>query len=207
DRLGKMVMLGCHRFLARARRSPVRLAPPPSHDLLQPRQDRLRGERLGDMGAIAVAGWHLFSGKARYENKGNAAPHQNVTRRPACLARRRPRLGEACPAASPPSGSDFLGGPKRKVGMTMPSYDSLHGLLLRIERYPQIDPQPAVFEFDLCLSAEAMADFALDQGQAEAMPRRLADPRPAALNPVEYEALPATSFDRPGDFERSAGHG
>src|SRR5262249_31533966 len=58
-------------------------------------------------------------------------------------------------------------------------YNSLHGLLLRIEWYPQIDPQPAVFEFDLRLSAEAVADFALDQSQAEAMARPLARP-PAA---------------------------
>src|SRR5262245_17702799 len=84
-------------------------------------------------------------------------------------------------------------------------YNSLHGLLLRIEWYPQIDPQPAVFEFDLRLSAEAVADFALDQSQAEAMARRLADPRAAALDPIQYEAGPAAPFDRPGDFERSAG--
>src|SRR5262249_46660735 len=86
-------------------------------------------------------------------------------------------------------------------------HNSLHGLLLRIERHPQIDPQPAVFEFDLRLSADAVADFALDQGQAEAMPRRLADRRAAALDPVQYEAGPAAPFDRPGDFERSAGRG
>src|SRR5262249_45973579 len=80
------------------------------------------------------------------------------------------------------------------------------GLLLRIERYPQIDPQAAVFEFDLRLPAETMADFALDQGQAEAMPRRLADRRAAALDPVQHETVCAAPFDRPRDLERSPGH-
>src|SRR5262249_57899667 len=84
-------------------------------------------------------------------------------------------------------------------------HNSLHGLLLRIERYPQIDSQPAIFEFDLRLSAEAVADFALDQAQAEAMPRRLADRRAAALHPLPSHAGPAAPFDPPGDFGRSAG--
>src|SRR5262249_7659296 len=86
-------------------------------------------------------------------------------------------------------------------------HNSLHGLLSRIERDSQIDPQPAAFEFDLRLSAEAMADFALDQGQAEAMPRHLADQWASALDPVQDETVRAAPFDRPGDFERSAGHG
>ena len=56
----------------------ARPAPLPPYDLLQQRQDRIRRERLGDIGAIAVAGRHLSSGKTRDENKRNAAPHQNV---------------------------------------------------------------------------------------------------------------------------------
>src|SRR5215472_6849381 len=126
------------------------------------------------------------------------------TRRPARRTRGFPWPGSARPAARRTSGFGLVGGPKGGWHDNA-VHNSLHGLLLRIERYPQIEPQPAVFEFDLRLSAEAVADFALDQSQAETMPRRLANRRAAALDPVEYEALPAASFDRPGDFERSAG--
>jgi len=71
---------GCHHsaFVARARRGPVRLEPPPRYDLIQQRQNRICRERLGDIRAIAVARRHLFSGKAGDENKGNAARHQNI---------------------------------------------------------------------------------------------------------------------------------
>src|SRR5215831_375881 len=55
---------------ARARSGPVRLEALPPHHLLQQRQDRIRRERLGDMGAMPVGGRRLFSGKARDENKG-----------------------------------------------------------------------------------------------------------------------------------------
>src|SRR5262249_58643082 len=65
---------------------------------------------------------------------------------------------------SPPRGKPdirlrLFGGTEEEGWHHNAVHNSLHGLLLRIERYPQIDPQPAVFEFDLCLSAEAMADF------------------------------------------------
>src|SRR5262245_60270512 len=83
----------------------------------------------------------------------------------------------------------------------------LPGILFRTQRDSQIDPQPALVEFDPRLSAEAMAHLALDQSQAEAMPWRLPDRRPATLDPVQHQAVLAALLDRPGDFERSAGHG
>src|SRR5262249_1760073 len=51
-------------------RARARLEALPPYHLLQQRQDRIRRERLGDMGAMPVGGRHLFSGKARDENKG-----------------------------------------------------------------------------------------------------------------------------------------
>src|SRR5262249_39884760 len=225
-------------------------------------------ERLGDIRAIAVAGRHLFSGKARDENKGNAARHQNVRHGKGVMAvdphveqrgvqslafdrRERPLQGRDRTDDRPPRCAEnrldqpgnhrlvfddqhsparatatrlsmaLLGLPSLAADIRLrldwgteeggwhdnPLPLSLHCFLLRIERYPQIAPHPAVFAFDLRLSAEAMADFALDQGQAETMPRRLADRRAAALDPVQDEAGPAAPFDRPGDFERSAGYG
>src|SRR5262245_36750225 len=211
---------------------------------------------------MPVGGRHLFSGKARHENKGDAAPHQNIRdgigvmsvdahveqRSVESLAPDRleralqggDRTHDGPSAFSEDrldqSGNHRLvfddehppaGAPDTRLSLTRLGpvgdipvrlgwrteeegwhgnavHNSLHGLLLRIERYPQIDPQPAIFEFDLRLSAEAMADFALDQAQAEAVPRRLADRRAAALDPIQDEAGPAAPFDRPGDFERSA---
>src|SRR5262249_40088829 len=72
DRLDKVVVLGCHHssFLARARREPARLKPRAPHDLVQQRQDRVRRERLGDIGAITVPGRHLFRVKPETKIKG-----------------------------------------------------------------------------------------------------------------------------------------
>src|SRR5438045_1609049 len=64
-------------------------------------------------------------------------------------------------------------------------------------------PQPALLEFDLRLSAKALADFALDQGQSKSVRRRLAERWPAALSPVQDEIGLAAFFDRPSDFQRS----
>src|SRR5262245_11728624 len=212
---------------------------------------------------MAVTGRQLFSGKARHENKGNAASHQNVRYGKGVMAvdarieqrsvdllaldrfecplhggdrtddrppgRAEDRLDQpgnhrlvfdhqarapdtrlSLARLGPPGGAPDIPvrlgwGTEEEGCHDNAVHNSLHGLLLRIERYPQIDSQPAIFEFDLRLSAEAVADFALDQAQAEAMPRRLADRRAAALDPIQYEAGPAAPFDRPGDFERSAG--
>src|SRR5262249_12997130 len=126
-------------------------------------------------------------------------------RRPARRTRGFPWPGSARPAARRTSGFRLGWGTEEGGFHDNAVHNSLHGLLLRIERYPQIDPRPAVFEFDLRLSAEAVADFALDQSQAEAMARRLADPRAAASVPPQYGPGPAAPYDRPGDFERPAG--
>src|SRR5262249_9697307 len=89
----------------------------------------------------------------------------------------------------------------------VPAAAPLHGVLSRLERNSQINPQPARFELDPRLSAKAVADFAFDQIQAESLQRCLLDGRAAALDPVENEVLGAAVFDPPADFERSAGRG
>src|SRR5262249_49103650 len=94
-------------FPARARRWPVRLAPPPPHDLVQQHQNRVRRERLGDIGAIAEAGRHLFSGKTRDENKGNAAPHQNVRHGKGVMAVDA-HVAQRCLGCSPPTAAPEL---------------------------------------------------------------------------------------------------
>src|SRR5215510_10548063 len=85
----------------------------------------------------------------------------------------RPTRGFPLPGSAVWATSRFglAGGPKRKGWHGNAVHNSLHGLLLRIERYPQIDPQPALFGFHLRLPAEAMADLAPEPCGAEAVPR------------------------------------
>src|SRR5262245_65033657 len=52
-------------------------------------------------------------------------------------------------------------------GHRRPRFDP-PGALSRLQRDPEIDPQPVALEFDPRLSAEPMAHFALDQAQTEA---------------------------------------
>src|SRR5262245_36388378 len=91
------------------------------------------------------------------------------------------------PAAGEASGFCRPGGLMKGGAIGMRSPD-LPAPSFRIERDPQIDPQPVLLEFDPRLSSEPMADFAFDQVQSEAGPWRLAHRRSAALDPVQHQA-------------------